>query len=267
MIRHPVVAGSFYSGDAIQLRNDMKNYIIQDCEKQNALGVLSPHAGYAYSGCVAGNLYSRVKIPGVAVILSPNHTGRGVPYSVYPAGVWRTPLGDVSVDEDVVNNLVHVCSFVEKDQDAHLYEHAAEVQIPFMQFFNPQIKIVVIVLSSGNMEELKEIGKSLSLVLQNVCPDALVVASSDMTHYEPQASANIKDKIAIDEILALNEDNLYGKVRDMHITMCGIYPAITMLVCSKERGAKKAELVRYETSGDTSGDYSQVVGYAGIILS
>jgi AmmeMemoRadiSam system protein B len=136
-----------------------------------------------------------------------------------------------------------------------------------MQFFNPQIKIVVIVLSSGNMEELKEIGKSLSLVLQNVCPDALVVASSDMTHYEPQASANIKDKIAIDEILALNEDNLYGKVRDMHITMCGIYPAITMLVCSKERGAKKAELVRYETSGDTSGDYSQVVGYAGIILS
>ena len=98
-------------------------------------------------------------------------------------------------------------------------------------------------------------------------PDALVVASSDMTHHESQASANRKDKIAIDEVLSLNEDNLYSKVHDMRITMCGIYPAVVMLVCSKERGAKKAELVRYETSGDTTGDYDQVVGYAGIMVS
>ncbi|MCR4320608.1 MAG: AmmeMemoRadiSam system protein B, partial [Candidatus Brocadiaceae bacterium] len=118
-----------------------------------------------------------------------------------------------------------------------------------------------------NIVDLKNIGKSLSQVLQKLCPDALVVASSDMTHHESQVSANKKDKIAIDEILALNEDNLYNKVHTMHITMCGIYPVVAMLVCSKERGAKKAELVRYETSGDITGDYDQVVGYAGIMIS
>ncbi|MEK6635233.1 MAG: AmmeMemoRadiSam system protein B [Planctomycetota bacterium] len=267
MIRHPAVAGSFYSGDATRLRSDIEGYITKDCEKQAVLGVVSPHAGYMYSGRVAGNLYSRIKIPDTVVILAPNHTGYGVPYSIWSDGSWRTPLGDVGVNQNVVDELVRVCSLIEKDKEAHLYEHAAEVQIPFIQYFNPCIKIVVMVVSSRNIADLKNIGKSLSLVLQRLCPDALVVASSDMTHYETQAIANMKDKIAINEILALNEDNLYNKVHNMHITMCGIYPAVIMLVCSKERGAKKAELVRYETSGDITGDYNQVVGYAGITVS
>ena len=267
MIRHPAVAGSFYSGDATRLRSDIEGYIIKDCEKQAVLGVVSPHAGYMYSGRVAGNLYSRIKIPDTVVILAPNHTGYGVPYSIWSDGSWRTPLGDVGVNQNVVDELVRVCSLIEKDKEAHLYEHAAEVQIPFIQYFNPCIKIVVMVVSSRNIADLKNIGKSLSLVLQRLCLDALVVASSDMTHYETQAIANRKDKIAINEILALNEDNLYNKVHNMHITMCGIYPAVIMLVCSKERGAKKAELVRYETSGDITGDYNQVVGYAGITVS
>ena len=267
MIRHPAVAGSFYSGDATRLRSDIEGYITKDCEKQAVLGVVSPHAGYMYSGRVAGNLYSRIKIPDTVVILAPNHTGYGVPYSIWSDGSWRTPLGDVGVNQNVVDELVRVCSLIEKDKEAHLYEHAAEVQIPFIQYFNPCIKIVVMVVSSRNIADLKNIGKSLSLVLQRLCPDALVVASSDLTHYETQAIANMKDKIAINEILALNEDNLYNKVHNMHITMCGIYPAVIMLVCSKERGAKKAELVRYETSGDITGDYNQVVGYAGITVS
>ena len=267
MIRHPAVAGSFYSGEATRLRSDIEGYITKDCEKQAVLGVVSPHAGYMYSGRVAGNLYSRIKIPDTVVILAPNHTGYGVPYSIWSDGSWRTPLGDVGVNQNVVDELVRVCSLIEKDKEAHLYEHAAEVQIPFIQYFNPCIKIVVMVVSSMNIADLKNIGKSLSLVLQRLCPDALVVASSDMTHYETQAIANRKDKIAINEILALNEDNLYNKVHNMHITMCGIYPAVIMLVCSKERGAKKAELVRYETSGDITGDYNQVVGYAGITVS
>lgn len=266
MVRQPAVAGSFYSGDAIQLKSDIEDFVIKDCKQQAVLGIISPHAGYMYSGRVAGSLYSRIIIPGTVVILAPNHTGYGVPYSIWPGGSWRTPLGDVMVDEEVVNELVHVCKLVEKDQEAHLYEHAAEVQIPFIQYFNPQSKIVVIVLSSGNIADLKSIGKSLSLVLQKLSPDALVVASSDMTHHESQASVNRKDKIAINEVLALHEDNLYSKVREMRITMCGIYPAITMLVCSKDRGAKEAELVRYETSGDITGNYDQVVGYAGIMV-
>ena len=204
MIRQPAVAGSFYSGDAIQLKSDIEGFVVKDCKKQPALGIVSPHAGYIYSGRVAGNLYSKIKIPDTVVILAPNHTGYGVPYSVWPGGLWRTPLGDVAVDEEVVDELAHNCSLVEKDKEAHLYEHAAEVQIPFIQYFNPHIKIVVMVISSGNIADLKNIGKSLSQVLQKLRPDALVVASSDMTHHESQTSVNRKDEIAINEVLALN---------------------------------------------------------------
>ncbi len=267
MIRQPAAAGSFYSRDALQLKNDIEGYVIKDCDKQSVLGIISPHAGYLYSGRVAGNLYSRIKIPDTVIILAPNHTGYGAPYSIWPGGLWRTPMGDVMVDEEVVDELVQVCNLAEKDQEAHLYEHAAEVQIPFIQYFNPRSKIAVMVISARNLGDLKRIGKSLSQVLQKLRPDALVVASSDMTHHESQASANRKDKIAIGEVLALNEDTLYSKVHEMRITMCGIYPAVTMLVCSKDRGAKRAELVRYETSGDVTGDYEHVVGYAGIMVS
>lgn len=264
--RQPAVAGSFYSSNAIQLKNDIAGFVIRDCDKQAVLGIISPHAGYVYSGRVAGSLYSRIKIPDTVVILAPNHTGYGVPYSIWPGGQWHTPMGDVKVDEEVVEELVRVCNLLEKDQQAHLYEHAAEVQIPFIQYFNPHIEIVVLVISARNLADLKNIGKHLSQVLKKLRPGALVIASSDMTHHESQASAGRKDKIAIGEVLALNEDTLYSKVHEMNITMCGIYPAVTMLVCSKERGAKKAELVRYETSGDITGDYDHVVGYAGIMV-
>lgn len=267
MIRQPAVAGSFYNSNAVQLKKDIESFVIEDCEKQKVLGIISPHAGYVYSGRVAGNLYSRIKIPDTVVILAPNHTGYGVPYSIWPGGSWRTPLGDVAVDEELIEELVRACDLLEKDKEAHLYEHAAEVQIPFIQYFNTYIKIVVVVISSGNIENLKHIGKSLSQVLQKLRPDTLVVASSDMTHYESQVSANRKDRIAINEILALNEDTLYSKVHSMHITMCGIYPAFIMLTCSKRRRAKKAELVRYETSGDITGNYDHVVGYAGIMVN
>ncbi|KKO20104.1 MAG: hypothetical protein BROFUL_01179 [Candidatus Brocadia fulgida] len=266
IIRQPAVAGSFYSDNPTQLQSDIEGFVVRDCDKQPVLGVISPHAGYIYSGRVAGNLYSRITIPDTVVILAPNHTGYGAPYSIWPGGQWRTPLGDVTIDEVVVEELTDACSLLEKDRAAHLYEHAAEVQIPFIQYFNPRSEIVVIVLSARSVEDLKNIGKKLSQVLQKLRPHALVVASSDMTHHESQASANRKDKIAIGEVLAMNEDALYSKVREMNITMCGIYPAVTMLVCSKERGAKRAELVRYETSGDITGDYDHVVGYAGIIV-
>ncbi|MCF6147619.1 MAG: AmmeMemoRadiSam system protein B [Candidatus Kuenenia sp.] len=266
MIRQPAVAGSFYSSDKNRLRYEIDTLIIKDCEKQSALGVVSPHAGYMYSGSVAGSLYSYITIPDTVVILSPNHTGYGKPYSIWPGGFWNTPFGDIAVNEEVVNELVASCHLIERDKEAHLYEHAAEVQLPFIQYFKPDTKIVVMTISSRNIKELKTVGKCMSLVLQKLCPDALVVASSDMTHHEPQESANRKDRIAIDEILALNEDGLYNKVHEFRISMCGIYPAVIMLVCSKERGAKETKLIRYATSGDVTDDYDQVVGYAGIIV-
>lgn len=265
-VRPPAVAGAFYPGNALQLLASIEGYTTATAEKCRALGVLSPHAGYQYSGRVAGELYSRITIPDTVVIIAPNHTGYGVPYSLWPGGPWQTPLGNVETNDEIVEELARSCDLLEKDREAHLCEHAAEVQIPFLQHFNPYVKIVVMVISSRNVSDLRYIGTSLSRVLQRLSPQALVVASSDMTHYESQSDASKKDRIAINEILSLNEDALFNKVDALGITMCGICPAFIMLVCSKARGAAKAELIRYETSGNITGDYNSVVGYAGIMI-
>ncbi len=266
MYRLPIASGSFYPGRKEELENALKA-LMEDCSgRQKALGVISPHAGYVYAGRVMGSVFARIEIPGTVVILAPNHTGRGTPFSVWPEGSWRTPLGDTSIDEELVNEILETCELLEKDKAAHQNEHSAEVILPFLQYSNPQVKIVVIVVGSGNFEKLNIVGKSIADVLKKIRPDTLVVASSDMTHYESRQSADKKDKTAIAEIVALREEGLYRVVRELDVSMCGVSPVISMLVCSKERDAAKAELIKYETSGETTGDYKQVVGYAGVIV-
>ena len=266
MIRKPAVAGQFYPADVNKLNEQLESFMDTEADKSAALGVISPHAGYMYSGRVAGSAFSRINVPDTVIILAPNHTGYGEPYSIWPDGSWQTPLGNVIVDTELVDQLTSECNLLSNDYEAHLFEHSAEVIIPFLQHINPKVKIAVIVIMSRNINELKELGKSLSTVIKNYAPNALVVASSDMTHQESQGSANRKDKIAIDEIIKLDENGLYDKVKSVGISMCGISPAISMLVCSKERGASTAILTKYETSGETSGDYNHVVGYAGVII-
>lgn len=266
MYRSPIASGSFYPGNKEELESVLKT-LMEDClERQKALGVISPHAGYAYSGRVMGSVFSRIEVPDTVVILAPNHTGRGTPFSVWTEGSWRTPLGDTSIDEELVYEILNTCELLEKDKAAHQNEHSAEVILPFLQYRNPQVKIVVIVVRSGNFKNLSIVGKSIADVINKTKPDTLVVASSDMTHYESQLSADKKDKSAIAEIVALREEGLYRVVRELDVSMCGVSPVISMMVCSKERGAAKAELIKYETSGDTTGDYKQVVGYAGVIV-
>ncbi len=266
MYRPPIVAGTFYPGNKEELESSL-NTFMEDCpERRKALGAISPHAGHAYSGRVMGSVFSRIEIPETVIILAPNHTGRGAAFSVWPEASWRTPLGDTSIDEELVNEILNKCGLFEKDKAAHQNEHSAEVILPFLQFSNPRVKIVVIVIRSGNLEDLSTVGKSISDVLKETNPGALVVASSDMTHYESRQSADKKDKSAIAEIVALREEGLYRVVRELDISMCGVSPVISMLVCSKERNAAKAELIKYETSGDTTGDYDNVVGYAGLIV-
>lgn len=266
MYRSPIASGNFYPGNKEELEHVLKALMGAFPQRQKALGVISPHAGYVYSGRVMGSVFSRIEVPGTVVILAPNHTGRGTPFSVWPEGFWRTPLGDTSIDEELVNEILNTCGLLEKDKAAHQNEHSAEVILPFLQYRNPQVKIVVIVVRSGNYEELSIVGKSLGDVLKEIRPGALVVASSDMTHYESQQSADKKDKSAIAEIVALREEGLYRVVHALDISMCGVSPVISMMVCSKERDAATAELIKYETSGDTTGDYNQVVGYAGVIV-
>ncbi|MHC4267243.1 MAG: AmmeMemoRadiSam system protein B [Planctomycetota bacterium] len=266
MDRLPIASGSFYPGNKRQLEDTLKMLTVDSSVKQKALGVISPHAGYIYSGPVMGSVFSRIEVPDTVVILAPNHTGGGTPYSIWPDGSWRTPIGDSHIDEELVNEMLDSCELIEKDKAAHINEHSAEVILPFLQYKNPQVKIVVIVIRSRNFEDLKIIGKSIGYVLNKTKPGALVVASSDMTHYESQKSAKAKDQNAIKEIVALREKGLHEVVRNLDISMCGVSPVISMIVCSKERNATKAELISYSTSGDVTGDHDNVVGYAGVIV-
>lgn len=276
MDRLPIVSGSFYPGIEEELVDSIKTYMglsagsaktaVDGTGNRNILGAMSPHAGYVYSGRVMGSVFSRIDVPDTVVVLAPNHTGRGSPFSVWPDGCWITPLGETSVDEELVDEILSSCELFEKDRAAHINEHSAEVILPFLQFNNPGVRIVVIVIMSDDFEDLRMIGRSIGSVLNATRPDALVVASSDMTHYESRQTAGRKDKSAIAEIVALREEGLYRVARELNVTMCGINPVISMMVCSKERAATKAELTMYETSGDVTGDYDRVVGYAGVII-
>lgn len=266
MIREPVVAGQFYPGSPSSLEAQLSKLIDKKAQKEDVIGAVSPHAGYMYSGAVAGATLSRVKFKDTFVIMGPNHTGYGKPFSIMTEGAWRTPLGEVKIDSKLAKQILAESQNLEEDQVAHLYEHSIEVQVPFLQYFKKDFKIVPIVLSHAPRAAYKEIGKAIAKAIKELKAEAVIIASSDMTHYEPQDSAKRKDTQAINAILELNEDELLNRVEKLNISMCGYAPTAALISATKELGAKKAELVKYQTSGDVTGDYSGVVGYAGIIL-
>lgn len=266
MNREPVVAGQFYPGEATALREQIKDFIDEGAKKENVLGAVLPHAGYIYSGKVAGAVCSRLILPERLVILGPNHTGRGRPYSIIVEGSWRTPLGEVKIDSQLAKEILASSENLEADEKAHSQEHSIEVQIPFLQYLTENFRFVPIILSEGDLSTYREIGQAIAKVIKAKDEKTLIIASSDMTHYESQQSAERKDKQALEAILQLNEEELLKRVRDLRISMCGYAPVVTMLSAVKQLGAKQAELVQYMTSGDTSGDYSAVVGYAGVVV-
>ncbi|MBI4303479.1 MAG: AmmeMemoRadiSam system protein B [Chloroflexi bacterium] len=266
MNREPVVAGQFYPGSPDRLRAMIKGMVDEKAAKEEVIGLVSPHAGYVYSGQVAGATISRVKFKDTFVIMGPNHTGNGQPLSIMTEGVWKTPLGDVQVDSELGKQILASSEYLKEDYRASQSEHSIEVQLPFLQYFKPDIKIVPIVLSYADGEVYKEIGRGIAKAIKELKREVVIIASSDMTHYEPDESARQKDAQAIGAILDLNEDELLRRVAELGITMCGYAPTVSMMAAAKELGATRAELVKYQTSGDSSGDYSSVVGYAGIIL-
>ncbi len=265
MVRNPVVAGQFYPAVASQLEAEIKRHL-EEAAKEEVIGVISPHAGYIYSGPVAGAVVSRIKPKDIFIILGPNHTGRGAPFSIMTQGTWRTPLGEVKIDSGLAAEILAGSGFLREDAEAHLYEHSIEVQLPFLQYSKRDFTLVPLVLSAGPAEVYKEIGRAMARAIRRIRKEVVIIASSDMTHYEPYESAKRKDSQAIEAILQLDEDELLRRVEEFHITMCGYAPTVSMLTAVKELGAKEAELVKYQTSGETSGDYSSVVGYAGIII-
>lgn len=266
-IRPPAVAGYFYPGEPIALQRELDRCLKRaPSAKSQALAIVVPHAGYKYSGAVAGEVYDRVQISDRVVILSPNHTGEGVPYSLMTEGSWRTPLGDARIDADLASRFQRNCPLLEEDAAAHQAEHSLEVQIPFLQRLKADFSFVPLTLSYVPFERCAEVGRALARTIRETSEPVLIVASSDLNHYQDQATTEAKDFAVIRRIEALDPPGLYETVRKERISMCGIIPVTVALVACLELGAKKAELVRHATSGDVTGDYKAVVGYAGIII-
>ena len=275
-VRQPAVAGRFYPGNAQHLRTEVETFItpratagqkaVETETKIPAVGCVVPHAGYMYSGAVAGAVYRRLELPRRYVILCPNHTGMGESLAIMSRGAWHTPLGDVPVDADLAEALKAAAPLLSEDQAAHRFEHALEVQLPFLQVLRPGFRFVPITVGTANFEALSALGIAIGDLLPNLSEPALVIASSDMNHYESDAVTRVKDGRAIDQLLALDPRGLYDTVREGNISMCGYGPATIMLTAARKMGATRAELIRYATSGDVSGDRDMVVGYAGIAV-
>lgn len=266
MIRTPAVSGHFYSSSPALLHKDVEGFIEENQQKTDAIGLLSPHAGLVYSGRVAGALYSRITMPDAFVIMGPNHTGLGAPVSIMTSGTWEMPNGAAHVDAALAAEILGNCSVMEEDHLAHIREHSIEVQLPFIQYFSTVPLFVPIVLMTGRYETLHAVGEALAVAIQKSGKRVTIVASSDMSHYEPADVAKKKDRMALEHLLQLDPEGLYRTVREKGISMCGFGPAVAMLVAAKKLGATEAEQVLYMTSGDVNADYSSVVGYAGVVV-
>jgi MEMO1 family protein len=266
--RPPAVAGTFYEGTPERLRAQVKACTEVNPpvpQKRKFIGAVVPHAGLMYSGHVAAALYEAADLPKRFVILCPNHTGMGHFAAINREGAWRTPMGDVPIDADLADALMAKCQVLKDDRVAHAREHSLEVQLPFLQDRLGDFSFVPICLGAPRYAMCEEIGTAIADVVGK--EPIGIVASSDLNHYEDQQETLRKDQIAIDQVLALNPEELWRVVDEFDISMCGYIPTTTMLIAAKRLGATKAELLKHATSGDINRDYSHVVGYASILVS
>ena len=265
-VRPPAVAGRFYPAQPEILMRDVQSYLTAAGEKIQATGCVVPHAGYLYSGHVAGAVYARLALPERFIILCPNHTGMGRPLAIMSEGVWNTPLGQAEIDLELALELRSAFPALAEDASAHRAEHALEVQLPFLQALRKKFKFVPITVGVGSFEPLAELGEAMAHVLAAHDDEVLIIASSDMNHYESDAITRVKDHKAIEPILKLDPRGLFDVVVNEDISMCGYGPTVAMLTAARRLGAESAELIKYATSGDVSGDRDAVVGYAGVIV-
>lgn len=269
MSRSPAVAGQFYPADKVTLITMLSELMeeISPTDRQDGLAVISPHAGYIYSGTVAGQTFAKVNIPEDVIILGPNHHGRGAPLAIMRDGIWEMPMGQVPMNPVLADLILKNAPDIVEDNEAHRFEHSLEVQVPFLQLRQPNLKITPIVVSHISLETCLTTGLALAKAIKESGRPVLIVASTDMTHYESRESATAKDHLALARITALDPQGLYETVISNGITMCGIMPTTIALTAAQALGASKAELIRYTDSGETSGDLDQVVGYAGLVVS
>jgi len=266
MVREPVVAGRFYSADRDDLLAELKALVPETEPKIDACGIMVPHAGYMYSGHTAGAVYGGIIPKDTYIIFGPNHTARGSDFA-YSSDLWQTPLGELSPDTELFKNIITRTDLIAEDSAAHSFEHSIEVQLPFIQRTAPGAKIVPIAARDGDISDLREIAGAVSSAVKEAGRDVVIVASSDMTHYESREDAGRKDKKAIQKILDLDAEGLLEVVEKNRISMCGYISTVIMMLTVKELGARKGKLIKYTDSGEAAGDTRQVVGYAGIVVS
>lgn len=266
MLRKAAFAGDWYPANPRRLREALASYLRGSAAEEEATGVVAPHAGYMYSGPVAGAVYLRTRIPDTVVVLCVNHRGLGARAAILGSGHWETPLGLVPIQEDLAEALRKRVDLLEEDPVAHAREHSLEMQVPFLQYRNEGVRMVPICLQRLDYDECATLGEGLAEAIRDFSGPVLLVASTDMTHFESQQEARKKDMLAIERVLEIDPRGLYETVTKYGISMCGFVPTTTVLCACKALGVKKGTLVRYTTSGDVSGDYSSVVGYAGICL-
>jgi hypothetical protein len=269
MIRPPAVAGRFYSDDAEELRRQVQSFCAPQpgAPPQRAIACMVPHAGYRFSGHVAGAVYPRIDLPRRILLLGPRHFPHGASQAILSEGAWQTPLGNVRIDSALAADLKRACPSLTEDAAAHAQEHSLEVQLPFLQVLLGDFRFVPIVLGTVDFAALQSLGLAIAEVLAQQPEPVLIVASSDMNHYESDAITRVKDHTALAPILAMDPRALHDTVLREGITMCGMGPAVSMLTAAQALGAKRAQLVRYATSGDINGDRDEVVGYAGVIVT
>jgi len=266
MVRPPAVAGLFYPADPRELSRQVDQFCENDTKKFFARACVVPHAGYMYSGHVAGAVYGAIEIPQRCILLGPRHFPQGQPMSILTEGAFATPLGDAQIDTALAAEVARACPLLREDSIAHAREHSLEVQIPFLQRRRPDFRFVPIVLATDRYGAIEELGHAVAQVVNGQSEPVPVIASTDMNHYENDAVTRVKDERAIAKILALDPRGLYDTVRIEGITMCGYAATVSMLIAMRELGAKEATLVRYATSADAGGDRDRVVGYAGVTI-
>lgn len=266
MTRPAAVAGRFYPSNPIQLRKQVGELVSPVSEKVSALGCIVPHAGYAYSGRVAGAVYGALNLPSRFILLGPRHYPQGERLAMLSDGAWQTPLGEARIDSALASALKIAFPLLREDAVAHAPEHSLEVQLPFLLELVGNFSFAPLLIGTDRFEVLENLGHSIADVVRVQNNSVVILASSDMNHRESDAITRIKDRKAIDAILALDARSLYDTVRRERISMCGSGPAVAMLTATRDLGATKTTLVRYATSADVTGDFEDVVGYAGIIV-
>ena len=278
-VRRPIVAGQFYEGDAEALKIQIENCFqhkfgprqlpkVDGAGSRKIVGLVCPHAGYIYSGPVAAKAYYELASdgrPDTVIILGPNHTGHGSGLAIVNEGSWRTPLGNVEIDFETANRIIEETGIIDVDNTAHRFEHSIEVQLPFLQYiYGNEFKFVPIAFLMQDLQSAVEIGKGLTKVLSE--KNAVVISSSDFTHYEPQASVNKKDFAVLKAIENLDVKELYSIIEKQDVSACGYGPIATLMTLSKALGVKNAVVLSHITSGDIIEEFSSVVGYSAVVF-